>query len=170
MSTHTVSARLPAAARFTPPILILVGIIVTAYGANKVWLGYQSSNWPQTPGIVRSIGVEESYKTEKSGSGSHRYKVYEAQLTYDYQVAGRSYTGDRISFGHGPTRQRHPVQSVVDGLPIGSGVTVYYQPDNPSQSVLLPGGFELRPWGFVAVGIVFFFGGFWVALKNRQTA
>ncbi len=128
-----------------PTILILVGIIVTAYGANRVWLGYQSRNWPQTPETIRSIEVEESYKTEKSGSGSRRYKVYEAQLTYDYLVAGRAYTGDRISFGHGPTRQKTPVQSFVDGLPVGSGVTVYYQPDNPDQSVLLPGGLELRP-------------------------
>ena len=168
MSTHTVSTQLPVAARYLPPILILAGILVTAYGANKVWLGYESRNWPQTPGIIRSADVEESYKTEKSGSGSNRYKVYEAQLTYDYQVLGRAYTGDRISFGHGPTRQQHQVQSFVDRRPVGSGVTVFYQPDNAAQSVLLPGGLELRPWGFIAVGIVFFFGGFWVARKNRQ--
>lgn len=168
MPTHTVSAQLPVATRFIPPILILAGIIVAAFGANKVWLGYQSSHWPQVQGIVRTSTVEESFKTEKSGNGSKRYRVYEATLTYDYRVDGRDFTGDRISFGHGPTRNKHPMQSYVDRLPVGSEVIVFYQPENPDRSVLIPGKFELRPWGFIVVGLVFFFGGFWVARKYRH--
>ena len=154
--------------RFLPWLLILVGSVVVFVGSNKVWLGLKSRDWPRVPGIVRSSAVQESYKTRKSGSGSERYKVYEATLIYDYTVDAQSYTGDRISFGHAPSENRHAEQSYVDRLPSGSEVTVFYDPNQPDRSVLHPGKTEVKPIGLIVVGLVFIGGGIWMFFKFRD--
>ena len=72
-------------------------------------------------------------------------------LRYDYEVDGQPYCGARRQFfsdyelfGHrGSSVDKHVARYAP-----GSQVTVYYSPDNPSQSVLIPGIYTTSPTGW----------------------
>lgn len=59
------------------------------------------------------------------------------QISYYYQALGQQYTGNKISFGfvksHNSSRQ---AEAELARFPLGSSVTVYFNPPNPAEAVL----------------------------------
>ena len=108
-----------------------------------------SVEWPSVPGTVRTSGVVE----DSSSSGSRRSSsvTYHANVVYDYVVEGKAYQGERISYGSYGTGDEERATRIAAGYPEGAAVRVYFQPDDPGESVLEPGT-EGVPWFFVAMG------------------
>lgn len=91
-----------------------------------------SASWPKTIGQItaselrdNSIGPKEKFK---------------ARVSYSYQAAGGSYSSERIRFADASGSARSTQQAVVDKYPPGAQVDVYYDPADPVQAVLEPGG------------------------------
>ncbi|MFL2984876.1 MAG: DUF3592 domain-containing protein [Candidatus Poseidoniaceae archaeon] len=90
-----------------------------------------TGNWESVDGIV-----ENSYvSTSTDGEGGTTYCLY---VDYQYTVDGRTYDGDRISYTAENSCNSWSANS-DDEYPEGKEITVYYDPTNPSESVLLPG-------------------------------
>lgn len=155
------------------PLLIVAGIGMAIYAKATLGDAKASESWPGVTGQVIYTDVDRVHKmSSTSGSNSSEYR-YVPEVQYEYQVEGVTYEGDRIQFGSSRERSRFRAQDVVDRYPITSEVTVYYDPANPSKSVLEPGadlGLTLMPWG----GLIFLIGGIattiGVYFKGRREA
>ncbi|MFU8860970.1 MAG: DUF3592 domain-containing protein [Cyclonatronaceae bacterium] len=87
-----------------------------------------SKNWPFVTGEVIEFDVRNR-TADKS--------VY-ATIRYTYKVDGYTYTGNRFTLENGEPDVRQ-VARRLDAYPEGRTITVYYNPENPSQAVLEPG-------------------------------
>ena len=121
------------------------GVILLALGA-KLAEVYQARHWLATTGTITKSKVR-THKRAADDEG-HEYRS-EPLVAYEYQVAGKSYRGTRVSFAESsggadlmPTLARYPV---------GKSVQVYYNPAKPEQSVLER---ELPPLALAGVAIL----------------
>jgi hypothetical protein len=120
--------------------LILIGAALSIFGVFFLRTALASYGWPSTPGTVQAI-TSPLYRSEYSGS--RRTYVYE--VTYGYAVNEIAYTGDRYSLGEGSTASRpydtarEAEQAGLEAYPLGSAITVYYDPQNPTETVLKRG-------------------------------
>ena len=90
-----------------------------------------TSNWEAADGVIKSSGVSSS----TDGEGGTTYCLY---VSYEYTVNGKTYDGDRVSYSTDNSCNSWS-KDADDDYPEGKGITVYYDPDNPSESVLEPG-------------------------------
>lgn len=106
------------------------------------WRGAQkmreaSLNWPSTSGVVTRASIER--RTSRTGNNATSTS-YHPVIVYEYEVGGQRYRCDRLNAGSGLLHinrgaDRDP-QRVVDRYPVGSTVTVYYDPADPSNGAL----------------------------------
>jgi len=94
-----------------------------------------SQQWPSTEGKMGQAFIRQTEMT----SGGKKIPVYEAVLVFDYSVAGNVYKGDRIFFGYQGSAERANAEAVVARYKRYATVRVFYDPENPTISVLEPG-------------------------------
>lgn len=140
------------AVRVFPWVTVLFASLFIWIGIDQVQKATASEEWPSVQGTVRSSGVRE--ETSSSGSRRSSSTTYHASVVYDYQVGGQAYQGERISYGEYGTGDSGRAQKIAAGYPEGAEVRVYYQPDDPQESVLEPGTGGV-PWFFLAMGSAF---------------
>lgn len=103
------------------------------------WEAYDSASWPRTEGTISRSEIE----TNRGGRES-------AYVEYTYAVDGRTYTGWRIQ------RMRsafddETARDLVARYPLGP-VSVYYKPNDPEKSALVPGLHSVIPLAMLGVG------------------
>ncbi len=127
-------------------LFVFVGLIVVGIG---IWIFVKSIRaeyWPVTDGIVRSAEM-------KSHSSRHGRASYSAEVTYDYQVAGKSYTGDKVAIGQMSASSEY-ARGILKRYPVGKRVSVHYSTGDPSDAVLEP-GIHGGTWICLGVGTLF---------------
>lgn len=95
--------------------------------------------WPSVPGVVVRSDVEVNETPSLDPNGVTIYRRSELPvIEYVYRVAGQEYhsqtvrAGDRYSnFGVSANKER-----ILAAYPAGATVTVYYNPENPSEAAL----------------------------------
>jgi hypothetical protein len=113
------------ACTFILAVALLASFLVREFLARR-----SVSAWPATTGTLlqaEAVGV--------FSGGSAKYRI---DVAYTYEVNGRSYRGDRLTPGDGSFRDLRSAQSALRGLDSGRPVTVYYDPADPTRSVLRP--------------------------------
>ncbi len=142
-------------------LFLIVGIVVTLIGRSMLHEAGESENWPSTSGVIEASTVVQSREYDSSKKKSKT--VYRANIDYTYQVDGKKFYGDKISFG-GTTTDRKAAYKLTSKYPKNAQVSVYYSPDEPENSVLEPGKTWLTyiPFGS---GILFAFVGVCLTLK-----
>jgi hypothetical protein len=86
----------------------------------------EASQWPSVNGTVLSARLVSH--------GSIRYRADYPEVTYSFEVDGKTYKSKHISAGGemgGVT-----AEGVLARYPVGSQVTVYYNPKKPNNAVL----------------------------------
>jgi len=96
---------------------------------------FKARTWPSLDAIVTESDarwVEHRQPVRRS------MWSYQLHLRYVYLVDGRKYIGTRASFSAwGPTENFNPFNSAIAGkYPVGTQVQAYYDPTDPSRSVL----------------------------------
>ncbi len=137
------------AVRVFPWLVILAGSLFIVTGVREMRLASASEEWPSTTGTVLSATVDSS--SSSSGSSS---RTYHASVAYTYRVAGSDFEGTTISYGAYGTGDYERAARIAARYEAGEPVRVYYQPDDPAESVLEPGSHSL-PWASLAFGAVF---------------
>ncbi len=98
----------------------------------------QSRQWPAAEGKLSYAFARESDETT-GNKNKKKPQIYEAALRYDYTVAGRVHTGERLFFGYRGTDNRADAEAVVQRYKKTTPLRVRYNPANPAESVLEPG-------------------------------
>jgi hypothetical protein len=104
--------------------------------------GRDAVNWPTTSGQVVETKVTSSTSTSTSGSGRNRTTSsttsYRPWVLYRYNVDGLELENHTVQTM--TTYDTRSEATLVTGeYPVGSTVNVYYKPDDPATSVLVPG-------------------------------
>jgi hypothetical protein len=111
-----------------------VGVFAIYTGRKSVKQADASQAWPATTGTITETHVAHSTHTDTDGDTSTSYS---ALVSYEYQVLGQSHTGTKISFGFTKSHNSYRQAEVeLAHYPLGSSVTVYYDPSNPDEAVL----------------------------------
>lgn len=117
----------------TFPILFLfAGSIILIIGSSKLWDAHKSSTWESTPGIITSSKIEDELTSDST-------VVFHARINYAYEVNGKKYDGTRISFGDFSSSSSERPFEITQRYSLGKKVDVYFNPENPKDSLLLPG-------------------------------
>ena len=88
-----------------------------------------SESWPSVEGEILESKLERS-----KSDGATKYR---ANVNYIYEIAEKEFTGKKIGFSALATKSY--TQKLIERYPVGENVEVYYNPENHSDSVLLPG-------------------------------
>lgn len=131
-----------------PWIFILVGGGIMYAGVTNLRNASASKNWPTVPGKV-VISEVDRHRSEKGSTN------YSANVVYDYQVEGTTYSAKRVSFGDSRSSNPAGARTIQNKYKLGTEVLVHYSPKDPSLAVLEPGvsGVTLLLPG---IGAVFF--------------
>jgi hypothetical protein len=91
--------------------------------------------WPTTDGII----------TDPVRPCNHNISLVSDELCvgYTYEVKGKSYHNNKLRFGKyiwERIQQNGSFQELVDNYPPNIKVTVFYNPKDPGDSVIIPGG------------------------------
>lgn len=123
-------------------IVILVLVAVSAGGAylyvrydeHMTVLSKASMDWPSVDGLVTHSNLEARVgRTRASKKAEHRIEIY-----YEYVVDDEVFRNDVVRFDQG-NLSTSAKERLVSAYPEGRRVDVFYNPDKPKQSVLVPG-------------------------------
>ncbi|MDA3894800.1 MAG: DUF3592 domain-containing protein [Desulfobacteraceae bacterium] len=147
--------------------MFAVGIFLMSWAGYEMKGAAESRAWPEAQGSITSSHVSK----ETSRDSEQRLRTtYYPNVAYQYQIAGRGYTGTRINFGGRTGGMEWVAQRTVDRYPAGKIIIVHYNPQEPTYAVLEAG----ITWGLILLflmGVVFIAAGvlcFKAYRKNRQ--
>ena len=128
--------------RILPGFLIILGVIIAATFGPELGRAWSSRQWPTVQGQIVSSIVASGNSHGQHGT----YTFYYPQVVYEYAVDGRTFQGDRISFGTAGSDLKWKAEEATKLYPPGQEVAVHYRPAQPEASVLQPGVKGLNVW------------------------
>jgi hypothetical protein len=128
-------------------ILLAIDLVIMGIGVRNVMRAHGSSRWPQVPGVVAQSksGTETGFNdreplTERDYLQDGYATMYLADIRFRYTVGGRNYSTDKLHFGQTVSSgDSSEAQLRLFKYPLGSAVTVSYNPANPSIAAVEPG-------------------------------
>lgn len=98
----------------------------------------RSETWLSTNATITSSEIEQFERTQKKtgSSGTEKVITYKPKLTYAYSVAGTTYSGDQLNFSSTSYRDKSVAEGIQTAYPNGASIDVFYNPQNPAESVL----------------------------------
>ena len=119
-------------------VLLLCLTPIAAILAFGTYRSMQASNdWPSTPGVVSVSKVVNTIASK-----------FKAEVSYKYVVNQRTFSGTRIRFADTTGSSKSRQENLIKPYPAGKEVEVFYDPKNPAEAVLEPGG-GLRGYGLI---------------------
>ena len=126
--------------------------------------GQQSKNWPSTNGVITQSRVNVF--------GTSDGKEYKADIEYRFKVGEQTHTSDRVNLGYKTSTKLNGIaHTLVDNYYTRRKVQVFYDPNDPSSSLLENGIHWTTYLSFAGGPLVFFLGiffGRWVLMELRQ--
>ncbi len=111
------------------PLLATIALAgIAVFECYKFLLGRRSEFWRKVQGTIDEAQIEEINDVPVH---------YSAVVKYHYHIGRKAYVSRRLSFQ--PTKELsfEAAQALLVGLRKGGSCTVYYNPQNPSQSTLI---------------------------------
>ena len=136
---------------------IFVGVVSGVLLTMKARKAFASTRWPHVYGELESAELK---RVVLRGLGPDRTVDHGIGLTtnfrYRYVVAGTPYTSTRVTFSDRVNKPLSSLRNLQERYRGTRHVLVYYNPDNPGESVLLPGAslFNFTPMITSALFIV----------------
>jgi hypothetical protein len=116
-------------------VFVVIGAVILRYAMRTAEKARQSESWPSTEGEIAHSAT--LYQTDSTPT-NNGVATCKADIAYRYKVRGANYSSSKValldlasSSGRG--------QSIVQRYPDKSKVQVYYNPADPSESILEPG-------------------------------
>lgn len=142
-------------------LLAPVGLIVFA-AIYKYLEVRRASDWPSVPGkvVIAKPEVRRVKVIDSNREVGHRFEERNfANVTYEYVIAGQTYRNNRVTIGE--DRGNFEVAETIARYPVGTQVTVYYNPNRRAEAVLErdmpPGIWGCLGW-MVAIAVAGVFG------------
>jgi len=135
----------------TIPFFVFLILFSLAWLALSVFVmrrSLGSRSWPRTVGTV----VATEVKRTLTGDIPVNSVSYEPRVKYTYSVRGQQYERDKLTAAVTPgIREPAGAAAIVAKYPVGHQVTVFYNPADPGDAVLVAGG-SSGNWYFVLFG------------------
>tara|TARA_B100000282_G_scaffold1908_1_gene1314 strand:+ start:130 stop:600 length:471 start_codon:yes stop_codon:yes gene_type:complete len=123
----------------------------------------QSENWDKGTATITSSEIEKTESKSKDAQGFTQTSTsYSVRVKYSYTVEGSNYEGNTVGFGTMSHNERSDAQEELKSYPKGKTIDVYYDPENPSDSVLNKGVF----WPMyivIVVMVIILIGSIWAS-------
>lgn len=131
-------------------LFFAIGLGLIGVGAKVTLDARASQTWPSSSGEVLHSKVESrqetrSRRTPRGVRHPRTVTLHRPLVQYRYQVEGTPHIGTRISFYDAASDRAELARAVVARYPRGTAVTVFYDPLDPTRSVLEPGEAEWLP-------------------------
>jgi hypothetical protein len=149
-------------------VLALLGASHYGFAIYEAYLC--SKNWHEATATIVKTTVARNCGSARGGG-----RGYSVSVVYTYGVEGRSYLSNRIWFGNGLCTDKTKAEETANGFQVGGHMFAYYNPDRPSQAVLVRGTVENGTvFGFF---ILLFIGGsclgwpikVWIGARTEQS-
>jgi hypothetical protein len=147
-----------------------LAIALVAFGAAIVATGLQQSrrarsvrSWTRMPGKVLEARIEE-----QSGPREQDFPRWRFAIRYGYEARGQSRVSDQIWIGSRArsfSQDRDEEQRWVDRFPAGADVTVWVDPADARQAVLVPEIPRGQVGALVVAGMVLAGIGLWLLAR-----
>ncbi|GJM06207.1 MAG: hypothetical protein DHS20C09_22030 [marine bacterium B5-7] len=160
--------------------LFIFGLVFSAFSLYISYAIYWSHE-KQTDAAANFVSVLSTIldttvtqTTVRNATTTGNTRTYVPSIHYEYEVDGKTYQSKRYKYLGDGYSNTQDAQSIVDGYPVGSKQTAYYNPNNPSEAVLhksVPTEMSLMvfiPALFVFVGFLAVFGGWRGWLRGLQ--
>ncbi|MEO1037472.1 MAG: DUF3592 domain-containing protein [Pseudomonadota bacterium] len=115
-----------------PLILLLVAGCALFREIRHAVVGYNSESWDRVSGVVEAIQFHRS-------SDSDGRDLFFPKIRYRYVYRGKRFSSQTVSFNDLSVGSYGEVMRPWTGVVAGSEIAVRVNPNNPRQSVLLPG-------------------------------
>ena len=149
--------------RLFPLSFGLGGLIFLGVGLWAINKGMQSENWDKGTATITSSEIKKTERRSKDPQGFTQTSTsYSVRVKYSYTVEGSNYEGNTIGFGTMSHNEKSDAQEELKSYPNGKKIDVYYDPENPSDSVLKKGVF----WPMyivIAVSVIMLIGSIWAS-------
>lgn len=149
--------------RLFPLSFGLGGLIFLGVGLWAINKGMQSENWDKETATIISSEIERKQSSSKGPQGVTKTSTsYSVRVKYSYTVEGSNYEGNTVGFGTMSHNEKSDAQEELKSYPKGKTIDVYYDPENPSDSVLKKGVF----WPMyivIAVSVITLIGSIWAS-------
>ena len=122
-----------------PVLAILSGVVLILVAISLGRKAKASLQWPAVPGTVLLSQLVED--------NSGEFTSYLPLVTYAYAVNGQAFQSSRVAFVASKSRK------VIAKYPKGNAVQVYFDPQQPSTSVLEKGG-STRFMVFIGIALI----------------
>lgn len=133
------------------------GLFALTWGIQGVLASLASKDWPTAEGTITQSELEKRRKKGGAASNQRRNRfTYTPRVTYEFIVEGQTYTGTRLSFSDYATSNEDQMQQVLAPYPVGTQITVYYDPDKPTECSLQT-GFGWTPVAVTGAGCILSF-------------
>ena len=148
-------------------VVVAFGALLAISSAQDIDSVAETAHWPTTPGtIVASNIASEDVGTYFGRSGNSRMHESRLHLTYVFDVAGHQYTGSR--WNALPPSSNQATHAMLRKYAPGTGVTVHYDPRDPTAAVLDTSA-PIGRWIQLVCALVFMVG-VWTATRPRRLA
>lgn len=116
--------------------MLLAGLLFTGWKYPRILAEINSLRWIKTSGVVES----SNFYTSSRKSGTKTITTHHGEVTYRYSVDDFEYVGQRYdAAGHMHTGLEGKVRKFKNLINASSEIEVFYDPDDPSQSLLKNG-------------------------------
>jgi hypothetical protein len=117
--------------------LFVVGIFLVVVGFRLRRKAGESRRWPHATATILESRVEES---ETRGHDGFIERHYFPAVRYEYEVAGRRYESDQMSLAVRLYTDRDSAERARRRYETGTPVDAFYNPQDPSEAMLVTGG------------------------------
>jgi hypothetical protein len=115
----------------TAGILLALGVGFTLWSAQLVATAHAVRAWPTAEGLVTESELLSAHEPHDLTT-----PMYTASITYTYTVGSRGYAASRVTFADHSSSRPAGMAAVVARYPLGSSVSVHYDPAEPASAVL----------------------------------
>jgi hypothetical protein len=127
---------------------LIVTAAIAAWHSWKIYRAYRSTKWIKTKGLMLQCYSEIPDHIDSPDR-------YEITVEYTYKVGYQLFKSSRLTFRPVTRIKIHEVNRLLAGIKDGHEVDVYYNPDEKSQSVLVPGMNPDSVWRFLFWFVMF---------------
>jgi hypothetical protein len=132
--------------------LFVFGSIITLAGIKLINNARESLYWPKAEGIITQSFMDWD-----------RHRRQYANIKYSFTVNGQKITGFQIS----AKEMNKSNEDLLKEYPVGKKVIVFYDPENPENSLLEP-GYSWQSYQALVIGIVILIVAIVVALFYKE--
>jgi len=134
-------------------VFFILGAGLAIFGFVQRKKAKATETWPTASGSIVSSRLDQRTHTDIGEWHTSTSTSYTPIVEYTYEIAGRTYQGNRVFPGTSMSYDHGTAQGIVNRYQPGAAVTVHYDPADPTQAVL-----ETKSKGgnlFLILGAVF---------------